>query len=115
MARVYAEILPRSHRFGNDPQSDRDVEEGENLWMGTRGAFSYSAMAYSWVNERRDFRTGRFPNVSRSGDWSMVGHFTQVVWQQTTAIGCAVASNANDDYLVCRYLPAGNVVGVAMR
>jgi hypothetical protein len=26
-------------------------------------------------------------------------------------MGCAMASNARNDYLVCRYSPAGNIVG----
>ena len=34
-----------------------------------------------------------------------------MIWSRTTRVGCALASNARDDYLVCRYVPAGNVVG----
>jgi hypothetical protein len=53
--------------------------------------------------------------VSRTGDWSQVAHYTQIVWPATQRVGCATASNRSNDYLVCRYLPAGNVVGVVMR
>ncbi len=114
-ARAYARTLARSHTFEHDPQYGANDPQGENLWMGTRGAFTYGTMVGDWIDERRYFRPGRFPNVSRSGDWSMVGHYTQVVWPTTTAVGCAVVSNASDDYLVCRYFPAGNVMNVAMR
>ena len=55
------------------------------------------------------------PAVSRTGDWSQVAHYTQIVWPATQRVGCATASNRSNDYLVCRYLPAGNVVGVVMR
>ena len=48
------------------------------------------------------------------GDWSQVAHYTQIVWPSTERVGCATASNRSNDYLVCRYLPAGNVVGVVM-
>lgn len=93
--------------------SDRHARPGigENLWMGTRGVFSYEAMAGRWASERRDFVPGIFPAVSRSGNWESVGHYTQMVWPSTTRVGCAVASNARNDFLVCRYSPAGNVDG----
>jgi len=93
--------------------SDRSARRGtgENLWMGTRGAFSYETMVGRWASERRDFVPGIFPAVSRSGDWEKVGHYTQMVWPTTTRVGCAVASNATNDFLVCRYSPAGNIDG----
>jgi Cysteine-rich secretory protein family len=114
-ALTYARKLAAERRFAHDPQRGVRVRQGENLWMGTRGAFSYAAMAASWIDERKDFRPGRFPDVSRTGNWSVVGHYTQIVWPGTTSVGCGVASNSTDDYLVCRYAPAGNVLGVVMR
>ena len=114
-ALAYARILARENRFGHDPQRGAKVRQGENLWMGTRGAFEYAVMASSWIDERKDFKPGVFPNVSKTGNWGVVGHYTQIVWPGTTSVGCAVASTARDDFLVCRYLPAGNVMGVVMR
>ena len=35
----------------------------------------------------------------------------QMIWPTTTHVGCALASNARSDYLVCRYSPAGNIDG----
>ena len=35
------------------------------------------------------------------------GHFTQVVWAGTEKLGCGVSGS----YMVCRYEPAGNVLG----
>jgi hypothetical protein len=97
----------------SNPQERRDI--GENLWMGSRGAFSVESMIGSWVSERSFFRAGLFPSVSRTGDWRHVGHYTQIVWPSTQRVGCALASNARNDYLVCRYWPAGNMNGVAVR
>ena len=114
-ALAYARQLARERRFAHDLQRGAKVRQGENLWMGTREAFPYSQMVGSWIDERKDFRPGRFPDVSRTGNWTVVGHYTQAVWPTTTSIGCGVASNADDDFLVCRYLPAGNVFGVVMR
>lgn len=85
--------------------------QGENLWMGTRGAFSPRHMVTSWASEKRQFRPGVFPAVSRTGNWADVGHYTQMIWPTSTRLGCAVASSASADFLVCRYAPAGNVDG----
>ena len=79
--------------------------------MGTRGAYSLEEMVGSWTEEKRLFRPGAFPVVSRSGKWSDVAHYTQIVWPSTTEVGCAVASSATTDYFVCRYSPTGNKDG----
>lgn len=84
---------------------------GENLWMGTHGAYSPEAMVGGWASEKRFFVAGVFPNNSRSGNWSDVGHYTQMVWPTTMRVGCALASTASTDYLVCRYATAGNIDG----
>ena len=109
-AAAYAVQLALTNSFQH---SDRHARPGtgENLWMGTRGYYSYEAMVGGWASEQRDFVPGIFPAVSRSGNWENVGHYTQMVWPTTTRVGCAVASNARNDYLVCRYSPAGNIDG----
>jgi hypothetical protein len=84
---------------------------GENLWMGSAGYYGAEAMVGSFVEEKRNFLPGAFPRVSRTGRWEDVGHYTQVVWRTTREVGCAVARNGSDDFLVCRYWPAGNWMG----
>ncbi|WP_157215726.1 CAP domain-containing protein [Flavisphingomonas formosensis] len=110
-AAAYAVQLARERRFAHSPVPRGTPSQGENLWMGTRTAYSYDEMIGGWIGERRLFKPGRFPKVSRNSDWTAVGHYTQIVWRTTTAVGCGTAANATDDYLVCRYLPSGNVVG----
>jgi uncharacterized protein YkwD len=109
-AAAYAVQLALTNTFQH---SDRHARPGtgENLWMGSRGYYSYEAMVGGWSSEQRLFVPGVFPAVSRSGNWENVGHYTQMVWPTTTRVGCAVASNATNDYLVCRYSPAGNIDG----
>ena len=113
-AAAYAASLSRTNRFEHDRQA-RLPPQGENLWTGTRTAYSYGAMIGALVDERRFFRPGRFPAVSRTGNWSDVGHYTQIVWPTSQRVGCATASNRTHDYLVCRYLPAGNIMGTILR
>ncbi len=86
---------------------------GENLWMGTAGAWDSNAMVDMFLAERRHFRAATFPDVSLTGNWTDVGHYTQIVWRETRQVGCAIDSGNGLDVLVCRYQPAGNVMGQA--
>ncbi|MCY7280165.1 MAG: CAP domain-containing protein, partial [Sphingomonas bacterium] len=88
--------------------------QGENLWIGTRGAFRLQSMVGSWASERSTFRPGRFPATSRTGHWADVGHYSQMVWPTTSRLGCALGSSARWEVLVCRYSPPGNVDGVRL-
>jgi Cysteine-rich secretory protein family len=109
-AATYAQQMALSGLFAH---SDRHARRGigENLWMGTHGAFSIEAMVGGWAAEKRYFVPGVFPNNSRTGNWEDVGHYTQMIWPTTTRVGCAIASTARIDYLVCRYATAGNMDG----
>lgn len=88
---------------------------GENLWMGSAGSYSATFMVRAFAEEKRHFRPGKFPDISRTGNWRDVGHYTQVVWRGTQEVGCAVVRNSRDDFLVCRYWPAGNIYGQEVR
>ena len=110
-AREYAEEMARTRRFEHADQPHGPTREGENLWTGTRGAYRFEEMLGHWAVEGRDFVNGVTPAFSRTGKWQDVSHYTQMIWRRTTRVGCAIASNRRDDYLVCRYSPAGNVVG----
>ena len=104
---------PTLAALGRLQHSPRDIRPGqsENLWMGTRGAFSPEQMVGSWAAERADFRPGTFPHVSRTGNWFDVSHYTQMIWPGTTSLGCAVHRNRRYDFLICRYAPRGNIDG----
>jgi hypothetical protein len=110
-ARAYAETLARSGRFEHSPQPRGNPIQGENLWTGTRGAYGYREMIGHWVDERRFYLPRPVPEASSSGRFGDVGHYTQIVWRATREVGCAEASSRSDDYVVCRYLPAGNIAG----
>ena len=106
----YAAQLARTGRFAHSPAHLRNGQ-GENLWMGSRGAFAPEAMVADWASEKRKFRPGVFPNVSRTGSWADVGHFSQMIWPSTVSVGCSVRSSRQWDFLVCRYASPGNVMG----
>ena len=109
-AAAYGPRLAQAGRLAHSP-NDARPGQGENLWMGTAGAFSLEEMVGGWAGEKRLFRPGVFPNVSSSGHWADVAHYTQMIWRGTNAVGCALHRGRSDDFLICRYAPAGNVVG----
>jgi len=110
-AMAHAQYMARTGIYGHDRTPGRRKRAGENLWRGQRGVFGYDVMVGVMVEEARHFQPGVFPNVSRTGDWSQVAHYTQIVWPTTTEVGCALASSATTDYFVCRYAPTGNKDG----
>lgn len=108
-ARIWAEELIATGRFAHDPAMHG---HGENLWSGWGGrVFTPEEMVGEWIAEKAQYRAGVFPNVSRTGNWVDVGHYTQVVWSGTTHVGCAVASQGDRSVLACRYAPPGNIDG----
>ena len=109
-AATYAAQLAATGQWQHSAWETR-VGQGENLWMGTHDAFTPEEMVGGWIAERHLFHSGTFPNVSRSGSWHDVGHYTQLIWPATDKVGCAVSSSPDWDYLVCRYSGPGNVMG----
>lgn len=109
-AASYGPALAARGRLAHSPQESRPGQ-GENRWMGTAGAFSVEEMVGSWAAEKSIFVRGIVPQVSRSGVFGDVAHYTQMIWRTTSRIGCALHRGRTADYLVCRYSPPGNVAG----
>lgn len=62
----------------------------------------------SWGSEKRDYDAV----TNRCAPGQICSHYTQVVWRDSREIGCAMAQCADQGQVwVCRYRPAGNVVG----
>lgn len=108
----YAEEMARSGQFRHSARTARVTPSGENLWMGPRRLYDYRVMMAAFLDERALFRADKpMPDISRSGRWQDVGHYSQIIWRGTRSLGCALAEGRDNDYLVCRYFPAGNVFG----
>jgi hypothetical protein len=106
-AASYGPALSRIGHLVHSPRAGRENQR-ENLWMGQEGRFRPEEMVTAWTDEKRLFNAGMFPNVSRSGNWSDVAHYTQMIWKTTTHVGCAIYRDGTWDYLICRYSPPGN-------
>ena len=109
-AAAYAPRLAALGRLEHSPRASRPTQS-ENLFMGMAGRYTPEQMVGNWASERSRFRPGVFPNVSTTGDWYDVSHYSQIIWPTTTHIGCAVHRTRSTDFLVCRYSPKGNQDG----
>lgn len=109
-AKEWADHLATRGKLEHASYERRD-KAGENLWMGTAGYYSAETMIGGFIDEKRHFRPGTFPDVSRTGRWQDVAHYTQLIWHDTREIGCAVSRDEVNDFLVCRYFPVGNWIG----
>ena len=93
--------------YGHDP--NRQVlgqTFGENVAAGGIG-FGTIGLAQLWFDEEQHYDC--YDNSCASGE--TCGHYTQIVWDDTTELGCAEADCSGTLFLVCRYLPAGNYIG----
>eukprot|EP01023_Acetabularia_acetabulum_P038905 TRINITY_DN37279_c0_g1_i1.p1 TRINITY_DN37279_c0_g1~~TRINITY_DN37279_c0_g1_i1.p1 ORF type:complete len:550 (-),score=99.96 TRINITY_DN37279_c0_g1_i1:605-2254(-) len=80
---------------------------GENLFLGKGLVFSPEFVVEAWYEEID------FYNFNNPGFSSATGHFTQVVWESTSKVGCGEVTNCPDGshIVVCQYRPPGNFVG----
>jgi uncharacterized protein YkwD len=101
VARVWAEVLLREHRFEHRPNN----RFGENLFAIEGGRTTPSRVVASWASEVFDY------DYESNGCHRVCGHYTQIVWRDTRQVGCAVAQSANRQVWVCNYNPPGNIVG----
>lgn len=110
-AKQWSDHLARTSGFEHSPDHPGDVPLGENIWGGTPGAFTPEAMVTLWISEKRHFRSGIFPGISRTGNVADVSHYTQLMWRSTREVGCALSRGAREEILVCRYSSPGNIIG----
>ena len=110
-AASYGPTLMQLRRLVHSPRATRPGQR-ENLAMATTGYLNDLQLAGMWVAEKHHFAPGLFPNVSRTGNWEDVSHYTQMVWKGTTHVGCALYRGGGNDYLICRYSPPGNRDGM---
>ncbi|MDE2573952.1 MAG: hypothetical protein KGL55_01425 [Rhodospirillales bacterium] len=80
---------------------------GENLYDITGGTATPRHVVSKWADEVRDYDI----QANACSGNTDCGHYTQIVWSTTRAVGCALAAASNRQVWVCEYYPAGNVIG----
>ncbi len=75
---------------------------GENIYAAQGANLTPADAARSWLSERPAFLRGQ----------GGAGHYTQMVWRQTTEVGYGIAKGADGTvYIVANYSPPGNMMG----
>ncbi|KAF0908319.1 hypothetical protein E2562_024733 [Oryza meyeriana var. granulata] len=110
---AYAESYAEQRRGDCQLQhSDSGGKYGENIFWGSAGSdWSAADAVSSWVSEKQWY--DHDSNSCSAPEGSSCGHYTQVVWRNSTAIGCArvVCDNDAGVFICCNYSPPGNYVG----
>jgi pathogenesis-related protein 1 len=110
-AQQYADSCPSGHSNRSERAQNSGFNKvGENIYWAGWNTDTPTAVD-SWVNERTEWDFGM---VIGDGNFADYGHYTQVVWDDTTDVGCGVAHGCSwQTTVVCRYGPAGNYTGQA--
>lgn len=117
-ATEYAEECIWEHSQNRSPDAGFSYV-GENLYVTSVNPSNQSVVesVQSWADERFDFDFGFTTGETTGG---MVGHYTQMVWAETTHVGCGWAMcdsvqgiSFGGTMVVCRYGPGGNYTGEA--
>ncbi|KAG5343680.1 VA3 protein, partial [Acromyrmex charruanus] len=95
----------------------RDIDKyqvGQNIaqsYSSGENDFTMRSFIEMWYNEVEKFDANR---VNQPFEMQMeTGHYTQIVWAETTDVGCGFITYKNNQwntsYIVCNYSPAGNM------
>ncbi|KAE9572068.1 hypothetical protein CGMCC3_g11775 [Colletotrichum fructicola] len=121
----YAAITAKTCVFEHD-MTTGGGGYGQNLAMwGATGSESLGAakaaqkaITEQWYNGELNLYTGYGQASPDMTDFLKWGHFTQMVWKDTTTVGCAVEycaagtlSSIGSWFTVCNYKKQGNVIG----
>ncbi|KAM0835489.1 hypothetical protein ACQ4PT_062891 [Festuca glaucescens] len=82
---------------------------GENIFWGSGEDWTAAQVVEKWADERPDYSYAS--NSCTAG--RMCGHYTQIVWRNSTRIGCARVLCDRDAgvFITCNYSPPGNYIG----
>lgn len=84
---------------------------GENL-AAASGIDDLTTLFDLWSSEGQYYDYDNPSLYGGTDDTTELGHFTQLVWKSTTAVGCGVQVCTDSDwtYLICRYYTEGNIL-----
>jgi pathogenesis-related protein 1 len=100
-AQGWADRLVASGGFAHRP----DNRYGENLYEVRGVSAEPRDVVDAWVSEASNYRP------AGNACSAVCGHYTQIVWRETRAVGCGVAGDYRREVWVCDYDPPGNVIG----
>lgn len=105
-----AQVAAQACRGGHSPRNERpqytffgtQLPAGENFAWGSNR--SLMAIVGPWYDEE----VGCY-NYGTTQETCVTGHFTQMVWKDTTHVGCGQAQCNRGVEVICQYGPPGNL------
>lgn len=79
---------------------------GENIYWSSGMKNTAGNVVDDWASEIKYYNTKT--GKCKGG---VCGHYTQVVWKNTTQVGCGMAKCGGEEIWVCSYGPPGNYEG----
>ncbi len=113
-AQAWADHLAENGKLVHRPRiGPNATRHGENLAAGYGNGFGIMSGAATWYNEKNQYRAGS-PVTNFS--YKKTGHYTQMVWRDTTRLGAGYAIGLRGNLkgwliVVCNYDPPGNFIG----
>lgn len=81
---------------------------GENLFWGSGKYYSALEASNCWYEEKQLYSYEKVNDINFHDD----GHYTQMIWKNTTQVGVGVAKCSDGSYIyVANYYPPGNYIG----
>merc|ERR1719284_2267483 len=103
---------------------DKNRRTNDFSWVGQNWAMSSNgnkdqqqslatSFVQMWYDEVKDMSKKALtdPTGKNNGKTGVIGHYTQVVWAETTDVGCGYIASSKGSYMACNYGPGGNVAG----
>ena len=110
-ARLAASHCQMQHRPKPTPYGENIFWQSARVWSNGRREqvpIRPAQVVSAWVEEKADYDY----RSNRCTPGKMCGHYTQVVWRNTTRVGCGMSvCNDLSQIWVCNYDPPGNFIG----
>lgn len=93
------------HLLQRNTMMHSSTSDGENIYCSSSSApikLTGREAVDSWYSEVKYY------NWNQPGYSSKTGHFTQVVWKDSTEVGVGMATTGKKVFVVGQYRPAGN-------
>ncbi len=102
------ELGRKNGAFEHRPQTGSFARMyGENIYMGTKSSTPFLDAMQLWATEKSKFRNV----VLNQSNWMKAGHYSQMIWNKSIKVGCAVVEINGNCIVVCNYDPTGNMLG----
>jgi hypothetical protein len=120
IAQLWLDQCVWGHDKSRQTVKPRPLYNGQNAYMSYSSSPSYKVnyaeAVNAWFDEIKDYPPSAVDRLQFS---AATGHYTQVVWAETTQVGCGFVrfKGTNGWYtnmVTCNYAPGGNMGGSAL-